>query len=204
MGIDYNMDMNKKILSDCDGVLLDWNYSFEKWMKFHFDLSVVDPSQYYIKERFGTEWMLDPKDKFYLPRVFCNSSRIGALKPFRDAVLYVDKLYREYGITIDVITSLSLDPESIKLREANLRHVFGNAIDRVICLDTGADKDEMLEEWRDSQLIWVEDKPENAIVGAEMGLDSFLIDQPYNKECQDDTIKRVRGWKEIYEYVTGW
>ena len=194
----------KKILSDCDGVLLDWNYSFEKWMKFHFDMSVVDASEYSIKERFATEWMLDPSDKFYLPRVFCNSSRIGALKPLRDAVLYVSKLYNEYGITIDVITSLSLDPESIKLREANLRHVFGNAIDRVICLDTGADKDEALEEWRDSGLIWVEDKPKNAELGVEMGLDSFLIDHAYNKECQDDAINRVHGWKEIYEYVKGW
>lgn len=193
----------KKILSDCDGVLLDWNHSFEKWMKFHFDLTVVDPSKYYIKDRFGSTWNLDFDDKFYLPRVFCNSSRIGSLKPFGDAVLYVKKLYEEFGITIDVITSLSLDPESIKLRESNLKAVFGNAIDRVICLDTGAPKDEALEEWRDSELIWVEDKTGNAILGAKMGLDSFIMDQPYNKDCTDERVKRVSGWKDIYEYVKG-
>jgi hypothetical protein len=42
----------KKILSDCDGVLLDWAYSFDKWMKFHFDLEVTDYSKYDVGERY--------------------------------------------------------------------------------------------------------------------------------------------------------
>lgn len=194
----------KKILSDCDGVLLDWNYSFEKWMKYHFYLEVLDDTQYSISKRYGIKWSkLDPEDKFYLPKIFCNSSRIGSLKPIRDAVLYVRKLYEEFGITIDVITSLSLDPETVKLREHNLRTVFGPAIDRVICLDTGQDKDEALKEWRDSGLIWVEDKTKNAIVGANMGLDSFIMAHSYNADCKDERIKRVNNWKDIYDYVKG-
>lgn len=194
----------KKILSDCDGVLLDWNYSFEKWMKYHFNLDVVDPTQYSINKRYAIDWSkLDPEHKFYLPRIFCNSSRIGSLKPIIDSVLYVRKLYEEFGITLDVITSLSLDPASVKLRKRNLREVFGPAIDRIICLDTGQDKDDALLEWKDSGLIWVEDKTKNAITGADMGLDSFIISHQYNKDCTDKRVKRVSSWKEIYEYVKG-
>ena len=194
----------KKILSDCDGVLLDWNYSFEKWMKYHFNLEVVDDSQYAIGKRYGIQWSkLDPEDKFYLPKIFCNSSRIGSLKPIRDSVLYVRKLYEEFGITIDVITSLSLDPESVRLRKRNLREVFGPAIDRIVCLDTGADKDDALLEWKDSGLIWVEDKTKNAIVGSDMGLNSFLLAHTYNSDCQDERVTRVQTWKEIYDYVKG-
>ena len=196
----------KKILSDCDGVLLDWNYSFEKWMKFHFDLEVLNRSVYDINKRFNLDEfdkpMLEKDSKFYLPRIFCNSSRQASLKPMGDAVLYVKKLYEEFGITIDVITSLSLDPETQKLREYNLRKVFGRSIDRVICLDTGADKDEALEEWRDSDLIWVEDKMENADLGVEMGLDSILIEQEYNTQY-NGLAKRARSWKDIYDYVCG-
>lgn len=193
--------MNKKILSDCDGVLLDWGYSFEKWMKFHFDLDVKNEAAYSIKERYDLDWeYLDKNSKFYLPRVFCNSSRIGSLKPLRDSVKYVRKLYEEFGITIDVITSLSLDPESIKLREKNLRDVFGNAIDRVICLDTGEDKDEVLKEWAWTDLIWLEDKPENVDAGLCIGLDAIIMDQPYNK---DYSGTRVNNWKEVYNYVSG-
>ena len=196
----------KKILSDCDGVLLDWNYSFEKWMKFHFGLEVLNRNVYDINERFNLNEfdkpMLDKSSKFYLPRIFCNSSRMASLKPMRDAVKYVRKLYEEFGITIDVITSLSLDPESVKLREYNLRKVFGDAIDRVICLDTGADKDDALLEWKDSGLVWVEDKEENADLGIQLGLDSILIDHEYNKQYNGQA-KRAHNWKEIYDYVCG-
>ena len=58
----------KKILTDCDGVLLDWAYSFEKWMKFHFDLTVVDQTEYDIAKRYQSD---DPElqkdNKFYIP-----------------------------------------------------------------------------------------------------------------------------------------
>ena len=144
---------------------------------------------------------------FYLPRVFCNSSRIGSLKPLRDSVKYVKKLYEEHGITLDVITSLSLDPETQRLRKQNLRKVFGDAIDRIVFLDTGADKDDMLEEWRGSELLWVEDKFENAKLGIDMGLQSILIEHDFNIDQGDKAreagITVVRTWKEIYDIATG-
>ena len=192
----------KKILADCDGVLLDWAYSFEKWMKFHFDLTPVDRTKYDIGERYQTDWNLKRSDKFYLPRVFCNSSRIASLKPERDAVKYVKKLYEEYGITIDVITSLSLDPETTRLRRMNLRNVFGDAIDRVVCLDTGANKDEVLEEWRDTGLYWIEDKMANCLAGHDVGLEPIIMSHLYNKDDKSDVVTRVNSWKEIYDMVT--
>lgn len=192
----------KKILTDCDGVLLDWAYSFEKWMKFHFDMTVVDQTEYDIAKRYQSDDPNLSKDnKFYAPRIFCNSSRIASLKPLRDSVKYVKKIYEEHGVTFDVVTSLSLDPETQKLRKYNLRKVYGDAIDRIVCLDTGEDKDEALEEWRDSGLLWVEDKPENAVLGAEMGLQSILIDHPYNRDFSHPDVTRVKNWKEVYEMI---
>jgi uncharacterized HAD superfamily protein len=192
----------KKILTDCDGVLLDWAYSFEKWMKFHFDMSIVDDTEYDIAKRYQSDDPNLQKDnKFYAPRIFCNSSRIASLKPLRDSVKYVKKIYEEHGVTFDVVTSLSLDPETQKLRKHNLRSVYGDAIDRIECLDTGEDKDNALEEWRDSGLLWVEDKPENAVLGAEMGLQSILIDHPYNKDFNHPDVTRVKNWKEVYEMI---
>ena len=192
----------KKILTDCDGVLLDWAYSFEKWMKFHFDMTVVDQTEYDIAKRYNTDDPNLSKDsKFYVPRIFCNSSRIASLKPLRDSVKYVKKIYEEHGVTFDVVTSLSLDPETQKLRKYNLRKVYGDAIDRIVCLDTGEDKDQALEEWRDSGRLWVEDKPENAVLGAEMGLQSILIDHPYNRDFSHPDVTRVKNWKEVYEMI---
>ena len=38
LGIKYiNSSMDKKIIVDCDGVLLDWAYAFDVWMDLSMD-----------------------------------------------------------------------------------------------------------------------------------------------------------------------
>jgi hypothetical protein len=99
-----------------------------------------------------------------------------------------------------VITSLSLDRNAAKLREMNLNKLFGNAIESVICLDTGADKDSALEFYRDSGMWWIEDKPENADVGHAMGLKSILVEHGHNMHhvCPYPVVK---NWREIYSII---
>jgi uncharacterized HAD superfamily protein len=98
---------------------------------------------------------------------------------------------------------MSDDPWAIKLREENLNRIFGDGVfERLVCLGCGDDKDEALERYRDSDFIWVEDKPENADLGSRMGMSSFLIEHPYNKDVVvDENVTRVSNWKEIYEHV---
>ena len=45
----------------------------------------------------------------------------------------------------------------------------------VTCLDTGADKDEALAPYKDSGMYWIEDKTANAVLGADMGLNTLLV-----------------------------
>ena len=101
-----------------------------------------------------------------------------------------------------MITSLSLDKNAQKLREKNLRKLFGNAIETVICLDTGADKDHALSPYKDSGMWWIEDKPANADVGHAMGLKSILIEHGHNMHHTCD-YPIVKDWKEIYKIVLG-
>ena len=98
---------------------------------------------------------------------------------------------------------MSDNPYAIKLREQNLETLFGKGVfERLVCLPCGADKKEELERYRDSDFVWVEDKAENANLGADMGLNTYLIDHPYNSSSElHDEVKRVNNWKEIYEYV---
>jgi uncharacterized HAD superfamily protein len=98
---------------------------------------------------------------------------------------------------------MSDDPWAIKLREQNLDRIFGEGVfERIVCLGCGDDKDEALERYRDSDFMWVEDKSENADLGATMGLNTFLLNHIYNKDAiLDDRVTRVNNWKEIYDYV---
>jgi len=190
---------DKVILTDCDGVLLDWEHSFHQWMANHgYKLDVDAVHEYEIAVKYN----ILPDEKKMLVRAFNESANIGYLTPLRDSVKYVQKLYQEHGYVFRVITSLSNDPYAAKLREDNLRSVFGNAIEQVICLDTGADKDDALECYRGTDCYWIEDKPENADVGAACDLQSILIGHTFNVDYSGPAT-RVNTWKEIYEIVTG-
>jgi len=138
-----------------------------------------------------------------LIREFNESVRMLDLPAFRDARSGVARLV-EAGYQFVVITSMSLDPMAKKAREINLEAVFGeNAIYGVKTLDTGADKDEALEFFRDSDLYWIEDKTENAVVGADMGLRSILIEHGHNAECDDARVARAKNWAEIADLILG-
>lgn len=189
-------DPRKVILTDCDGVLLDWEYSFKVWM-MHRGYEVVVPGDYKVNVMFGIE-----KDESKsLIRQFNESAAIGFLPPLRDAVHYVRKLHNEHGYVFHCLTSLSDDPSAQRLRQMNLDKVFGEGIfEQVICADTGADKDEILAPYAGSKCLWIEDKPENALLGAEMGLNSILMGHDHNLEFKGP-IPRVWKWQHIYNMI---
>jgi hypothetical protein len=85
----------------------------------------------------------------------------------------------------------------------NLSKLFGKtAFEKVLCLDTGADKNFALEPYRETGCFWIEDKPENAVVGHEMGLKSILVEHGHNMHHYHPDIPVVKNWKEIYTIIT--
>lgn len=192
------MKVNEKlILVDCDGVLLDWVYGFTRWMKQHGH-EVVNPEEYDIAKMF----MIEKAEAKKLVRVFNESAACGWLPQFRDAVKYVRKLHEEEGYIFHVITSLSLDEYAGKLRKKNLEALFGKTVfEKITCLDCGADKDEALIPYKDSGCLWIEDKPENALTGLNLGLNSVLIKHEHNLSFNHPEIPHVKKWKEIYDMI---
>ena len=192
------MMKDKLILTDADGVLFDWEYAFDQWMRKH-DYTVEVTGDYRMDVKYG----LDRKETMRLIRMFNESAVIRKLPPLRDAIHYVKKLHQEHGYIFHCITSLSKDDYSQHLRTKNLREMFGDSVfDKYIYLDTGADKDAVLEDYRDSGCYWIEDKPQNVDTGIEMGLDGILVAHDHNADYTG-TAKRVANWKEIYEIVNG-
>lgn len=191
---------DKVILVDADGVLLNWEYAFNIWLETHgFEKLPGGDFDYDIGKRYG----IDPAQGKKLIKIFNESAAIGFLPPLRDAMYYVKRLHEEYGYVFHCITSLSLDPNAKILREMNLAKLFGKtSFEKVICLDTGADKNDALAQYKDTGCWWVEDKPENAEVGHNLGLRSILMEHGHNMYNYHKDIPVVKNWKEIFELVT--
>ena len=187
---------DKVILVDCDGVLLDWMYAFQQWMKRHGYI-MKSPDVYDVGIMYG----LERNEKRRLCRMFNESATIRKIPPLRDAIKYVRKLHEEHGYVFHAITSLSNDEYAQHLRTKNLQEMFGPTVfEKYVYLDTGADKDEELEFYRDTGCLWVEDKVDNAIAGAKVGLESVVMSHDYN---QNSEFPLMRNWKDIYNYVLG-
>lgn len=188
------------ILVDCDGVLCNWEYAFDVWMDTHGFKKIPGAEfEYDIAKNYN----IDREQGKKLIKIFNESAAIGFLPPLRDAMYYVKRLHEEYGYVFHCITSLSLDPNAAKLREMNLHKLFGEtAFEKIVCLDTGADKDSALMPYKNTGCYWVEDKPENAEVGHNLGLKSILVEHGHNMYHYHQDIPIVKNWKEIFEIVT--
>ena len=192
------MKKDKVILTDCDGVLLDWEYAFDYWMQRH-GYNIVIEGVYEMEVKYNM-----PRDEVKrLIRMFNESAAIRKLPPLRDAIKYMKKLHEEHGYIFHAISSLSDDQYAQHLRTKNLRELFGDtAFEKYIYLDTGADKDEVLAVYKDTECFWVEDKVENAELGLKLGLDSILMSHAHNSDYAG-AARVVRNWKDIYEIIVG-
>lgn len=190
----------KIILTDCDGVILDWEEGFSVWMEHHGH-NKVDGYQfvYNIGERYGMPYEQGSK----LVKQFNESAAIGFLPPLRDAQYFVKKLHEQHQYKFICITSLSLDPYARQLRTRNLKKLMGDAFLDVVCLDTGADKDEILEEYgaKYPGAYWIEDKPENVHAGMDNGLKGILIEHGHNMNYEGEA-EVVKNWEQIYNIIT--
>jgi FMN phosphatase YigB (HAD superfamily) len=194
--------MNKIILTDCDGVLCNWEYAFCTWMEQHGYTQIANGNHYYdLSERFD----ISKAEANTKVKIFNESAAIGFLPALRDAMYYVKRLHEEHGYVFHCITSLSLDPSAYQLRKMNLEKLFGpTAFTKLICLDTGADKEAALEEYRNTDYYWIEDKLENAIAGQAVGLRPILVEHGFNmNDALPKGMFKAVNWKEIYEHITG-
>ena len=193
------MKKDKIILTDCDGVILDWEEGFSVWMEHHGHNKTEGYQYVYsIGDRYG----LTREQGNKLVKQFNESAAIGFLPPLRDAQFFVKKLHEQHQFKFICITSLSLDPYAKYLRERNLKKLMGDAFIDVVCLDTGADKDEILKEYGNKYPgnYWIEDKPENVNWGIEAGLNGILIEHGHNMDYTGHA-NVVKDWEEIYNLI---
>ena len=188
------------ILCDVDGVLLDWAAGFDNWMiKQGYVHRVGSETAYLMEDRFENITREEGRQRI---REFNESTDIGNLSPLRDAVEGVAKLV-SLGFNFAIISSHSDLDAACDRREQCLKDIFGkDTFSYFVHLETGSDKDIALASYQDADAWWIEDKTENALAGARVGLRSILVHHDFNADDQHEELTRVHTWNDIVELIT--
>lgn len=189
---------DKLILTDCDGVLLDWESKFQAFAeRLGFKFNPGRASVYSIGEQYG----ISHDQSLQLINKFNSSSDFESLEPWRDAKPVVTKLAEE-GWQFVVITTAGSHPWTHGLRWSNLERVFGKGVFRSLhVLPIHGDKGTELVKFQDSGYLWIEDKPENAELGYKYGLRPLLMNAPHNIGSYNGHVPRVNTWEDIYRII---
>ena len=193
--------MEKIILTDVDGVLVRWEEGFDAFMSSNGHNRLPETySEYSMSARYG---ITVKKAQEYI-KLYNEGPAIAMLESFADSTVFVAKLAAA-GFRFIAITSLSDHPDAHMYRAQNLKSLFGDVFDELVCLEMGASKAHVLMRWADSGYFWIEDHMRQAEAGHEAGLRTILIKHPYNKHYYTDLFPIVSyesPWEEIYNIVT--
>ena len=192
---------NKVILTDCDGVLLNWIDAFHEHMEME-GYRRGESNSYHMASVYPD---LDKPETRAIIERFNQSANMAFLEPIRDSVHYVKKLHEQHGYRFLVVTSMTSNQYAIELRRQNLERLFGDRfLYDLISLECGAPKRDTLRFLYSEHpnAVWIEDKVENALEGDAVGFDSILIRHPYNQHYDEQgPLTAVDNWKEIYDYI---
>ena len=184
----------KKIISDCDGVLLDWSFAFDVWMAEQGYQKLPGADEHFSQT---LRYAIDEDEAQSQVSRFNESGSVGYLPAYKDSVEFVTKFAND-GFRFEVISSLHMDKYAQKLRTQNLKHIFGDVFDYIDCsLDFRKGKEAVLQErYSGTGYIWLEDNVSHAEAGDAVGMDTYVIDHPYNRSYNG---KRVKNWSELYD-----
>lgn len=195
-----------KIITDVDGVLLDWFPAFENWIIEVKDIKPLHdttPSTYKLTDKYP----LTSKEIVDYIAEFNTSSAFGELKAIDGAVEYLGMLLQDNSKDISWLSSGSVEgheEECFDMRSKNLRNCFGKDIPGTL-LVMRASKEEYLKKYKEEfneDLIFIEDSLEHAEVAIKLGIKTILLGYSYNGTNKSSKLLyKAKNWKEVYLQV---
>lgn len=178
------------ILSDIDDVALNWLGGFREFLqRVNISVNTDHPLSWDLGKWVNHHSVKD------LVEEFNSSPAFEKLDPVEGAVKYLTLLSEEHEIV--GITCCGI--QAMEARQRNLRHVFGDVFTELMCLPLDGDKTAALKKYPTSW--WIEDKFENAVIGANVGHISLLFDKSYNRGTDSPLVTRVSGWQAAYDLI---
>ena len=195
-----------KIITDVDGVLLDWFSAFETWIvevKGIKPLHGNTPSTYRLTDKYP----LTSEELVEHIAEFNTSNAFGELKAIDGAVEYLGLLFQDNSKDISWLSSGSVEgheEECFDMRSKNLKDCFGKDIPGTL-LVMKTSKEGYLKEYKEEfgeDLIFIEDSLEHAEVAIKSGIKTILLGYSYNGTNKSSKLLyKAKNWKEVYSQI---
>lgn len=171
---------NKKpiLLTDLDGVSIDWLKGFVNYMEHELG----HKAEHLSPKHFSMIDIFPEIEKPYL-----HIKDYQHTNHYRDVEAYhgaydAYKTLKEMGVGVIAVTSCGEEKKIQENRLYNLEKNFPDIFDDIHLLGLGADKTDILSKYDSSRFI--DDQIGNVISGVQTGHKSYLWDMSYNKEEQ--------------------
>ena len=190
------MEKNNLIVTDVDGVLLDYMDSFIAWAKVEHGWE-IDPDHPHDSYDMSSWFKGGKTTKEFVELITEYNSEGRVIPPIEGSVKALNRLYED-GHRIIALTSFGGYTGSQEFRREYLKVLFGDIFDDTIILPLGACKKDKLKEL--SPKYFVEDCLAYAEQGSALGIKTFLVRTTYNAGGED--IIYVNNWNEILYIIS--
>lgn len=196
----------KIILSDIDGVMLDWMGGFSKWLNARFGWVEKPGSEIYysVMDRFAE--LNNVSTVIELVTQFNNSDEFGQLEYFADAESGVNLLRERMGdkVVIVPVTQIGNTPRSRALRQKNLTDRFGADLfdfNLMYTFDLSEGKHRAFTRWQDSGILFIDDHAKHCQDAHEHGIHTFMFGTTYNLDDSIGGVRRVNCWEDWVDAI---
>lgn len=183
----------RTIITDCDGVLVDWRAGYNSWMVSE-GYRLVDDShdpRYDMTTAFpdlSAQQILDEMARFN------HAVEFSRLPFYEDVEAGVAALKAHLpAADLLVMTAIGYSERKHELRTMNLSPL---GISELRLVEPWVSKLPRLREVG-GPAIFIEDSFDQALAGVEAGHETFLITRPWNIGKDHAAVTRVSGWAEL-------
>lgn len=185
--------MQTNLLTDVDGVLLDWATAFRKWAAEQ--LGPLPPSDV-TDPNYAHQWIgMSFEEGHQFIQRFQHSEHLRDIPAYQDALEQLPALQRA-GYRIIAISGCGTNPTTVDNRWHNLRTVFGDIFSDFIPLFYLQTKKDALARY--ARGVWVEDAPYHALSGHELGHRTFFMHRNLHPVPDNAPYEPVTDWHCVF------
>ena len=198
--LSLQVDCEKKLIIDIDDTCVDTLTAFVKWLSSLQRLKNVSGHKIESREHLGA-WLNVPEELADLwLKEFCEYTwQWGATYPCLGAEQVLPLLSFNDWYIVGYSKS-SADMNRATLRRANLELLFPNVFNELYVVNRTANLYPMLKEH--DEAVFVTATASSACAGAQAGHATYLMNQPWNHNFSDISVRKFENWHEIQQVLT--